>query len=59
MLHANLTEKIVKAFYKVNNTLGFITEKVINPSGFVFLHQASFLDTELQLLFISWYMGNP
>jgi len=29
MLHANLTEKIVKAFYKVNNTLGYgFLEKV-------------------------------
>ena len=29
MLHANITEKIIKAFYKVNNTLGFgFLEKV-------------------------------
>lgn len=23
MLHSDITEKIIKAFYKVNNTLGF------------------------------------
>ena len=29
MLHADITEKIIKAFYKVNNTLGFgFLEKV-------------------------------
>lgn len=29
MLHANLTEKIIKAFFKVNNTLGYgFLEKV-------------------------------
>ncbi len=29
MLHANITDKIIKAFYKVNNTLGFgFLEKV-------------------------------
>jgi len=29
MLHENITEKIIKAFYKVNNTLGFgFLEKV-------------------------------
>ncbi len=33
MLHANITEKIIKAFYKVNNSLGFgFLEKVYENS---------------------------
>jgi GxxExxY protein len=33
MLHADVTEKIIKAFYKVNNTLGFgFLEKVYENS---------------------------
>ena len=33
MLHSDITEKIIKAFYKVNNTLGFgFLEKVYNDN---------------------------
>lgn len=33
MLHSNITEKIIKAFYKVNNSLGFgFLEKVYENS---------------------------
>ena len=33
MLHSDITEKIIKAFYRVNNTLGFgFLEKVYENS---------------------------
>ena len=33
MLHSNITEKIIKAFYKLNNSLGFgFLEKVYENS---------------------------
>jgi GxxExxY protein len=40
MLHSDITEKIIKAFYKVNNTLGFgFLEKVYENSMVIELHK--------------------
>jgi len=40
MLHSDITEKIIKAFYKVNNSLGFgFLEKVYENSMVIELHK--------------------
>ena len=43
MLHANLTEKIIKAFFKVNNTLGYgFLEKVYENAMVIELIEMGF-----------------
>lgn len=40
MLHSDITDKIIKAFYKVNNTLGFgFLEKIYENAMIIELHK--------------------
>ncbi len=62
MLHRNLTAKIIKAFYKVNDTLGFgFLEKVYENSMFIELSNMG-LEVEQQknikVLYNSYKVGD-
>lgn len=55
MLHKEITEKIIKAFYKVNNTLGYgFMEKVYENAMIIELHKMGF-DVQQQKIINVYY----
>jgi GxxExxY protein len=58
MKHQDVTEKIIKAFYKVYNTLGYgFLEKVYENALFLELEEMGF-DVDKQKNIIVFYFGN-
>jgi GxxExxY protein len=58
MKHEELTEKIIKAFYKVYNTLGYgFLEKVYENALFIELSEMG-LSVEKQKRILVYYFGN-